>query len=79
MGKPVVTTDVPGCRDAIEAGKTGLLCEVRSAASLAAAMEGMMAMPAAERQTMGRCARERAERTFDQRLIIDAYLDALAQ
>jgi glycosyltransferase involved in cell wall biosynthesis len=79
MGKPVVTTDVPGCRDAIAAGKTGLLCEVRSAASLAAAMEGMMAMPAAERQTMGRCARERAERTFDQRLIIDAYLDALAQ
>jgi hypothetical protein len=36
-------------------------------------------MPAAEREIMGRRARERAEQTFDQKLIIDAYLDALAQ
>ena len=79
IGRPVITTDVPGCRDAIEVGETGLLCEVRSATLLAAAMERMIAMPAAEREIMGRRARDRAERTFDQKLIIDAYLGALAR
>ena len=37
MGRPIVATDVPGCREVVENGVTGLLCEVKSADSLAAA------------------------------------------
>ena len=44
MARPLIATDVPGCRDVVEDGVNGLLCEARSAASLAAAMERMLAM-----------------------------------
>ena len=34
MGKPIVTTDVPGCRETVVHGQNGLLCQVRDAADL---------------------------------------------
>lgn len=77
MAKPMVATDVPGCRDLVSHGDNGLLCEARSPASLAAAMEAMLRLDPAARETMGRRARERAEREFDQHIVVDAYLEAL--
>lgn len=63
-GRPVVTTDVPGCRDAIEPNVTGLLVPVRDAAALAGAI-ARLAEDAALRQAMGRAGRALAEREFD--------------
>jgi glycosyltransferase involved in cell wall biosynthesis len=74
MGKPVVATDVPGCRDPVEHGRTGLLCEVRSAEALAAALAAMAAMPADERAAMGAAGRARMEAEYDQRIVIARYL-----
>ena len=51
-GRAVVTTDVPGCRDAIEPGKTGLLVPVRDAGALADAIARLAADPAL-RHAMG--------------------------
>ncbi|MCA4790337.1 glycosyltransferase family 4 protein [Acinetobacter towneri] len=42
LGRPIVTTDVPGCREAIENGKTGFLVEVKNAQSLADAIEKLI-------------------------------------
>ena len=39
MGRALIATDAPGCRNVVEPGVTGFLCEVRSAVSLADAME----------------------------------------
>ena len=77
MGKPIVTTDVPGCRGAVEDGVTGLLCEVRSAKALADAMREMIALTPSERCAMGRAGRDRAERLYDQDIISAAYLDEI--
>ena len=77
MARPMVATDVPGCRDLITNGDNGLLCEVRSPASLAAAMEAMLRLDPAERQAMGQRARARVERDFDQAIVVDAYMEAL--
>ena len=77
MAKPMVATDVPGCRDLVTAGDNGMLCQARSAESLAAAMEAMLRLNSAERQAMGQRARERVERDFDQSIVVDAYLEAL--
>ena len=77
MAKPMVATEVPGCRDLVIDGENGLLCKARSVTSLADAMEAMMRLDPAERQAMGRRARERVERDFDASIVVDAYLEAL--
>ena len=74
MARPLIASDVPGCRDVIDDGVTGLLCEVRSAASLADAMEQMIAMTPGERKAMGGAGRRKVESEFDQRLVVAAYL-----
>lgn len=73
-GRPVITTDMPGCRDAVQDGRTGLLCVPRDLESLVTAMERFIAMPPAARAAMGQAARARAELAFDERQVIDAYL-----
>jgi glycosyltransferase involved in cell wall biosynthesis len=77
MAKPVIATNVPGCRSAVEAGRTGLLCEPRSSVSLAKAMEAFMTMSPQDRLSMGLRARAKAEREFSQEKVVDAYLSAL--
>jgi glycosyltransferase involved in cell wall biosynthesis len=77
MAKPMVATDVPGCRDLVSDGDNGFLCAVRSPASLAAAMEKMLKLSPEDRATMGLRARRRVEREFDQALVVEAYLEAL--
>ena len=74
MGRPLIASDVPGCRDVIDAGITGLLCDVRSAGSLADAMEEMMLMSPAARAAMGTAGRLKVEAEYDQRLVVDTYL-----
>ena len=77
MGKPLIATDAPGCRDVVVDGETGYLCEVRSADSLAAAMLKMLAAPAAERRRMGERGRRKVEQEFCETRVVAKYLDAL--
>lgn len=63
-GRAVVTTDVPGCRDAIEPDETGLLVPVRDPQALADAI-ARLAEDAALRQSMGAAGRALAEREFN--------------
>ena len=78
-GRAVVTTDVPGCRDAIEPDKTGLLVPVRDAGA-ADAIARLAADPAL-RRAMGAAGRALAEREFNiervARIHVDLY-DALS-
>jgi glycosyltransferase involved in cell wall biosynthesis len=77
MARPMVATDVPGCRDVVVDADNGFLCEPRSAESLADAMDRMLRLAPANREAMGLRARARAEGEFDQRLVVEAYLEAL--
>lgn len=72
-GRAVVTTDVPGCRDAIDPGVTGVLVPVRNAAALADALEGLLIDPA-HCQAMGNAGRALAESAFDVRQVVAAHL-----
>ena len=72
-GRAVVTTDHPGCRDAIDPGVTGLLVPVRNAAALADALEGLINNPA-RCQAMGNAGRALAESAFDVRQVVAAHL-----
>jgi len=72
-GRAVVTTDVPGCRDAIDPGVTGVLVPVRNAEALADAIEGLINAPV-RCQAMGNAGRALAERAFDVRQVVAAHL-----
>jgi len=73
-GRPVVTTDHPGCRDAIEPDVTGLLVPPRDAARLADAIESLL-RDAQRRQAMGRAARALAEREFGIERVVERHLE----
>ena len=77
MGRPIITTDTPGCREVVEPGVTGFLCAPRSVDSLVAVMLQMIGRSPEERSEMGRLARIKAERDFDEQVVIDAYLAAI--
>jgi glycosyltransferase involved in cell wall biosynthesis len=77
MGKPMVATDVPGCREIVLDGDTGFLCAAKSAQSLAEAMGAMLRLSPTERAAMGARARRRVEQKFDQARVTKAYLEAL--
>ena len=74
MARPLIASDVPGCREVVDHGVNGLLCEVRSSASLAAAMEQMLAMTTSGRSAMGAAGRRKVEAEFDQRRVAQTYL-----
>ncbi|MFA1615513.1 glycosyltransferase [Citrobacter amalonaticus] len=72
-GRAVVTTDVPGCRDAIEANVTGMLVAVRDPVSLADAIEYLLKNPD-ERIRMGKAGRLLAENEYSIEHIVNQHL-----
>jgi glycosyltransferase involved in cell wall biosynthesis len=77
MGIPVITTDAPGCREAVDDGATGFLCEPRSVDSLVQAMEKMMRLTPDQWAVLGSGARRKMEIQFDDAIVHRAYADAL--
>jgi glycosyltransferase involved in cell wall biosynthesis len=72
-GRPIVTTNVPGCREIVSDGDNGLLVEARNAAALAEALARLLADPVL-RQQMGRRGRERVLGEFSQERIVAQVL-----
>jgi glycosyltransferase involved in cell wall biosynthesis len=79
MARPLIATDVPGCRHITVHGVNGYLCAVRDPTSLAGAMSDMLALPERERRAMGSAARARVEAEFDERKVVELYLQAIAK
>jgi glycosyltransferase involved in cell wall biosynthesis len=79
MAIPVITTNAPGCREAVDDEVTGFLCEQRSVDSLVAAIERMLDLSDNDRRDMGLAARAKMEREFREEIVHRAYLDALAK
>lgn len=76
MGRPVITTDAPGCRETVDEGVNGFLVPVRRPAALAQAMQCFIAEPSLI-ATMGAASRRLAEERFDVRRINRQMLAAL--
>jgi glycosyltransferase involved in cell wall biosynthesis len=75
MAKPVITTDAVGCRDAVEDGVTGFLCKTKDSQDLFDKMERILLLPEGERELMGKRGREKMIRQFDERSVIQRYID----
>ena len=69
-GRPVITTDIPGCREAVLDGKTGFLCKRENVDSLCKAMRRMCQTPREERIRMGMAGRRYMEEKFDKKVVV---------
>lgn len=79
MARPLITTNVTGCRDIVDDGVNGLLCRVKDGKDLAEKMKQMISLSLSQRETMGQKGREKMIREFDKKLVIKIYLQAIAE
>ncbi len=69
-GRPLITSDIPGCREAVENGVSGYLCPAKDADALYEAMRRFAALSVEQRSQMGRCGRERMEQQFSKTAVV---------
>jgi glycosyltransferase involved in cell wall biosynthesis len=79
MARPVISTDVPGCRAVVDNNISGFLCDARSADSLAATIERFLSLSPGAQKTMGQFGRAKMERKYDQSIVVDAYRQAISR
>lgn len=77
MGKPLIATDVPGCREVVRDGVNGYLCRVADAADLASKIEDMIPLTVAQRKQMGEASRLHVIENFGEDAVIRTYLDVI--
>ncbi len=77
MGKPLIATNVPGCRQVVQDGYNGYLCRVKDPHDLARAMRQLMQLSPEQHEAMGQASRNLAEELFDEKLVVEKYLEAL--
>jgi glycosyltransferase involved in cell wall biosynthesis len=77
MARPLLASDVPGCREIARDGENGLLFEVRSEQAIADAIERFIAAGPAKRREWACRSRKIAEREYDEILVIEAYRSAI--
>lgn len=79
MGKPIVATNWLGCRDVVENGCNGYLCQTRSVEDLSRKLRQMIELSPEARITMGDFSREKIAREFDEEIVIKRYENAVDQ
>jgi glycosyltransferase involved in cell wall biosynthesis len=77
MGRPLIATDVPGCRELIIDGVNGYFCLRADPPSLARAMLRVGALDPEALAAMGRASRNHVQESFGEELVVGAYVDAL--
>ena len=69
-GRPLITSDIPGCREAVEDGNSGYLCPAKDANALYGAMRRVMELSVEQRSEMGCRGRERMEQQFSKTAVV---------
>ncbi len=79
MAKPIIASNVPGCRDIVEHGGSGYLCKVKDANDLVLKMKKILTLSKEELLSMGILGREQVKKEFDESIVIDKYLQSIRQ
>jgi glycosyltransferase involved in cell wall biosynthesis len=77
IGRPIVTTDTVGCREVVVPGTNGFLCKPRDAQDLAEKLKHVLSLSSDRLAEMGLASRRLAESAFDEKIVINRYLDAI--
>lgn len=73
LGRPLITSDVPGCREVVKDGYNGFICQPKNSKSLADKIRLFLSLNDGERDQMASNSRILVENTYDERIIINIY------
>lgn len=76
-GRALITTDIPGCREAVDEGVNGYLCKKQDVDTLAACFEKFLNRTFEEREIMGQAGRQKMEKEFDKKLVVKQTADII--
>lgn len=79
MGRPVITSDVHGCREVVSEGVTGWVVPAQNATALGERMKQVAGMPANDLAAIGGAGRAKVAQNFDERLVIAEYFRILGE
>ena len=77
-GRPVIATDVPGCRETYDDAVSGIGFSAKSTDALVNAVEKFIALPYEAKVDMGMAGRKKMENQFDRRIVVKRYLDTIS-
>ena len=78
-GRPIITTDRPGCGEIVEEGVNGFVVKPRDGNDVADKIERFISLPYERKREMGLAARQKVEREFDRNIVVEAYLRAISE
>lgn len=77
MEKPIIASDVPGCRDVIDDGKNGILVAPKDTSALAQAFGRLLDATAEERSRMGAAGRRKVLEEFENSIVLEKFMSSL--
>jgi glycosyltransferase involved in cell wall biosynthesis len=77
MGKPLIASNIPGCKEIIEDGHNGYLFEVRSIKNLKDKLIQFIRLDKEAREAMGKNSRKKVEAEFDRNTVVNEYIEAI--
>ncbi len=78
IGRLIITTNISGCREAVQDGVNGFLCEVKNGDSLYKAILKVLHIGGVERKNLGEQSRKLVEQKFDRQIIVNNYLQVIS-
>ncbi len=77
LARAVITSNIPGCREAVDDGITGFLCEKKNTGDVMACMERFMNMTQQDREAMGKAGREKIVSEFEKSMVVEKAMAAI--
>lgn len=76
-GRPIITTDRPGCREIVDDGENGFIVKQQDKQDCIEKVEKFINLPYEKKKAMGEAARKKVERVFDRQIVVNAYLEEI--
>lgn len=78
-GRPIIATDIAGCRETFEEGISGIGFKAQDAAELERAVREFIELPHHKKVEMGKAGRQKMEEEFDRKKVVDIYLNEIKE
>ena len=77
MGKPLISSNIPGCKEIIDDGINGYLFEARNVKQLVEKIEKFLSLDDEAKNQMGQAGRKKIEKEFDRNIVINEYIKVI--